>query len=129
MTSSTRLGSVLRRARRSVPAIPLIPLLLALLPLLLGLAAYFALHLLYPPVTVLVFRADLGSALAVLGGVLTLPLLVGVLAHRAAAQRERRRAEAALQAEREEFEDSRRRFLRRLDHELKTRSLHCAPPW
>lgn len=119
MTPSPRLGSVLRRARRAPPAIPLIPLLLALLPLLLGLAAYFTLHIFYAPVTVLVFRADLGSALAVLGGILALPLLVGALAYRAAVQRERRRAEAALQAERAEFEDSHRRFLRRLDHELK----------
>lgn len=89
--------------------------LLALLPFTLGLAVYFILHILFEPVPLLVFKADIGSAAAVTGALFSLFLLSAVLGWRAAG----RRAEQDIQDARQEEEDARRRFIRRLDHELK----------
>jgi two-component system, OmpR family, sensor kinase len=90
-------------------------LLIALLPVLLGLGAYFILHIVFPPVPVLVFRADYGSALAVMGAVGSLMLLMGVGGWLVSAWLCQQRLEQSRRAD----EDSRRRFLRQLDHELK----------
>lgn len=91
------------------------PVLLALLPFGMGLAAYFVLHGFFKPVVVLAFKADLGSALAVLGGLISLPFLSTVLAQRAAY----RDGEQALAQAVAASDENHRRFLRRLDHELK----------
>jgi two-component system OmpR family sensor kinase len=93
----------------------LLRVLLALIPLLVGLAIYITLHAAYAPVRVLVFKADFGSALAVTGGLLSLVLLAWVVG----SIRAERRGQAALHEERAFAEDARRRFIRRLDHELK----------
>jgi two-component system, OmpR family, sensor kinase len=91
--------------------------MLALLPAALGFTAYLILHAVYLPVKVpmLVFKADLGSALAVLGVVISLPILAWVSAYDLA----KKKGERALLTERAEHTAERRRFLRRLDHELK----------
>jgi signal transduction histidine kinase len=91
------------------------PILLALLPFGVGLGVYFELHGFFEPVVVLAFKADVGSALAVVGGLMSLPLVSAVLAQRA----ERRRGELRAARAAEEQEENHRRFLRRLDHELK----------
>jgi two-component system OmpR family sensor kinase len=88
---------------------------LALLPLGGGLAVSLVLHLGFPEVPLLVFKADLGSALAVAGGLLSMILLAGSLGWAV----ESRSALARLEEMHRLEEDSRRRFLRRLDHELK----------
>jgi two-component system, OmpR family, sensor kinase len=88
---------------------------LALLPVLAGVGAYIFLHLLAPPVPVLVFRADYGSALAVLGALASVVLLAGVCGWYVSAWRCEQKLDYARRAD----EESRRRFLRRLDHELK----------
>jgi two-component system OmpR family sensor kinase len=90
-------------------------LLLAGLPFLLAAAAAAGLHAIYGALPVLVLRADIGSALLVTGALLSSFLFVylatrraGLLrAERASAREDRARAEA------------RRRFIHRLDHELK----------
>ena len=87
----------------------------ALLPAVIGLGIYVVLHTWFSPVPLLVFRADIGSALAVTGVTVSVILLSGVagwtknIQHSANQLAEMHRAQ----------EDSRRRFIRRLDHELK----------
>jgi two-component system, OmpR family, sensor kinase len=90
---------------------------LVLLPVIAGLAAYVILHAVYLPVKVpmLVFRTDLGSGLAILGALISLPLLAWSAAYRLA----NRRGERQIAAAQSDHTAERRRFLRRLDHELK----------
>lgn len=90
-------------------------LVLAFVPLLGGVALYLFLHARLQRVPVLVFTADVGSALAVMGGAVSLVLLVGLLGWEMAGQRCADRLFAMRRAQ----EDARRRFIRRLDHELK----------
>lgn len=89
--------------------------LLACLPLIVGLGVYVTLQVGFRPVPVLVFKADIGSSLAVVGAVLSLVLVAAVLGWWAA----ERRGERLLAEARRSEEDARRRFIRRLDHELK----------
>jgi two-component system, OmpR family, sensor kinase len=89
--------------------------LLALLPLLVGVGIYLVLHTAFAPVAVLVFKADFGSALVVTCALLSVILLAWVIGSLQA----ERRGRYAISEERTFAEDARRRFLRRLDHELK----------
>lgn len=90
-------------------------LLLALIPLALGLAADLVLQLFSAHLPIIRWRADLGTWLALLGGLLTLLSLTGIAVWTAA---ERRLARALSEARQTQAE-AHRRFLRRLDHELK----------
>ena len=93
------------------------PWLLAMLPVVAGGMAYLVLHATYLPiqVPVLVFKADLGSALVVAGAIVSIPLLAWVAAYRLAGEK----GQKQLVYEQSEHMAERRRFLRRLDHELK----------
>jgi two-component system OmpR family sensor kinase len=90
-------------------------LLLAFIPLLGGIALYMLLHARLGKVPVLVFTADVGSAMVVVGTAISLILLVGLLGWELAGQRCADRLVAMRRAQ----DDARRRFIRRLDHELK----------
>lgn len=90
-------------------------LILALIPLTLGLTADLLLQLFSEHLPIILWRADLGTWLALLGGLLTLLALTGIAVWIAA---ERRLARALSQAHQTQAE-AHRRFLRRLDHELK----------
>lgn len=89
--------------------------MLALLPALLGagIAALVALDRLPGPI--LYLRADAGTAALLLGVALSIPMLVGV----AVRQRLIQQRDEQIAAVRTRAADDRRRFLRRLDHELK----------
>jgi two-component system, OmpR family, sensor kinase len=93
----------------------IIRLVFAALPLGMGLGGYFVFHLAFPMIPLLVFKADVGSAVAVLGGLVSLLLLAWVIGWGG----EFYRGMIALGEERRQQEISRRRFIRRLDHELK----------
>ena len=89
--------------------------LLPFLPLLLGISALIILPTLIKPEIVLSFRLGLGAVLFVLGLLLTLWMQsLGV----ADALREKK-MRAEMGALTRSYEDSHRRFIRRLDHELK----------
>ena len=90
-------------------------LAIALIPFGMGVGGYFVFHLVYPQVPLLVFKADFGSTVAVVGATLSLVLLSWVLGWAI----EIKRGEQVLSEERMQQEISRRRFIRRLDHELK----------
>jgi two-component system, OmpR family, sensor kinase len=90
-------------------------LILAFLPLVLGIGMYAALNAWLHPVPLLVFRVDLGITLLLIGGGTSLVLLMGLLGWELAGQRGSERLLAVRRAQ----EDARRRFIRRLDHELK----------
>ncbi len=87
----------------------------ALLPAIIGVAIYIVWHTWFPPVPLLVFKADIGSSLAVLGATVSIILLSGVAGWVLSSQH---CAEKLIEMRRAQ-EDSRRRFIRRLDHELK----------
>jgi len=90
-------------------------LILALAPFALGLVAALLLHVSSDQLPVFRLRADLGTWLALLGGLLTLLALTGIVVWAVA----RHRLDRALTEERQTQAEAHRRFLRRLDHELK----------
>jgi two-component system OmpR family sensor kinase len=90
-------------------------LILALLPFALGLAAALLLRAISDGLPIVRLRADLGSWLALLCGLLSLVVLTGVAVWAAA----RRRLDQALTEARQAQAEAHRRFLRQLDHELK----------
>lgn len=94
---------------------PLRSILLALIPLGLGLGIYAVWQIWLSSMPLLVFKADAGSALAVVGLVISLLLLSWVLGGWAAALRCEQRLTDAHQS----AEAARRRFIRQLDHALK----------
>ncbi len=90
-------------------------LMIAALPLLLGGLASILLQTFSVPVPVLLLKIDVGMA-AFVAGILGTALMAAVLV--GAAIRDRR-ARQVLDASLQAAEGSRRRFLRRLDHEIK----------
>jgi two-component system OmpR family sensor kinase len=90
-------------------------LILALIPFALGLATALLLRATSDRLPIVRLRADLGSWLALLGGLLSLLALTGVAVWAAAG----RRLDRALTEVRQTQAETHRRFLRRLDHELK----------
>ena len=93
----------------------LLPSLGVLLPLLLGLAARLALAAGWAENPVLFLRADLGTLLLFLGLLCTLLAAAGT----GLAFAQRKRFGRQLEETRQHALEDRRRFLRRLDHELK----------
>ncbi len=89
--------------------------ILALLPLGAGLAGYLVFRIVFPGIPLLFFRADIGSAVLVVSAIFTLVLLAWVMGW----AKENYRANSRLIEERLRAEQDRRRFIRRLDHELK----------
>jgi two-component system OmpR family sensor kinase len=89
--------------------------LLGLIPLGVALAAGLTYQLVTDPLPVLVFRADAGTLILLAGILLSLAGLGIALAW---LRGERRRADA-LEEQRRAQVDAHRRFLRRLDHEMK----------
>mgnify|MGYP001166033415 FL=1 len=89
--------------------------LLSVTPLILGVAAALALPALQVQVPVLIFRADLRNLILILTGLASLVLLACALRDWQLAERQRQALEEALRQQ----EQARRRFLRRLDHEVK----------
>jgi len=90
-------------------------LILALVPFALGLAVILLLQVTTDRLPIVRLRADLGTWLALLGGLLSLLSLTGVVVWAVAGRRLDRVLTEARQAQAE----AHRRFLRRLDHELK----------
>jgi two-component system OmpR family sensor kinase len=90
-------------------------LTLACLPFLLGLAAFFAFQRAFHPVPLLSVQIDFGL-LAVIAGSATTALLVFALL---SARNNSLRRLSAVAHERKARSEAQRRFLRRLDHELK----------
>jgi two-component system OmpR family sensor kinase len=90
-------------------------LILALIPFALGLTAALLLRATSDGLPIVRLRADLGTWLALLGGLLSLLALTGVVVWTAAG----RRLDRALTEARQAQVKAHRRFLRRLDHELK----------
>ncbi len=90
-------------------------LALAFLPLLIGTVVSLAAPGMWNPVPVLVFKIDVGMVAFLAGLLLTLFLLSFWVGSRRAESRARRLIEETLN----ETELGRRRFLRRLDHEMK----------
>ena len=90
-------------------------LALAFLPLLIGTVVSLAAPEMWNPVPVLVFKIDVGMVAFVAGLLLTLFLLSFWVGSRRAESRARRSIEDTLN----QTELGRRRFLRRLDHEMK----------
>ncbi len=90
---------------------------LALLPVLIGAVAFLVLHANSLPVQLpsLVFQTDPGSALGILGLLVSLPLLAAA----AADLRAQRDCQKHMRSDRLEHDAERRRFIHRLDHELK----------
>jgi len=90
-------------------------LLLICLPLLLGASASVLAQAFWQPVPLLVFKIDIGMVIFVAGVFITVLLAAYALgAWRQEGQNRRSLAESQQKAE-----ESRRRFLRRLDHEIK----------
>ena len=93
----------------------LLVLLLISLPLLLGASASVLAQAFWQPVPLLVFKIDIGMVIFVAGVFITVLLAAYALgAWRQEGQNRRSLAESQQKAE-----ESRRRFLRRLDHEIK----------
>jgi len=90
-------------------------MLLICLPLLLGALASALVQGFWLPVPLMMFKIDIGMAIFVLGVFLTLLLAV----HALGAWRKGRQIQQSLVESQRKAEDSRRRFLRRLDHEIK----------
>ncbi|MBN1372377.1 MAG: HAMP domain-containing histidine kinase [Anaerolineaceae bacterium] len=89
--------------------------LLALLPLGITIPVALVLQLLAPDLPRVVVRADPGTWLILLGGVATLFLLARAWLRRSS----EKQCLEVINAERQQSEEARRRFYRRLDHELK----------
>ncbi|MGA9350021.1 MAG: HAMP domain-containing sensor histidine kinase [Anaerolineae bacterium] len=90
-------------------------LILALVPFALGLAAALLLWAISDRLPIIRLRADLGTWLALLGGLLSLLALTGVVVWAVAG----RRLDQTLTEARQAQAEAHRRFLRQLDHELK----------
>jgi len=90
-------------------------LILALIPFALGLAVSLLLQATADPLPIIRLRADLGIWLALLGGLVSLLALTGVVVWAVGG----RRLDRALTQARQAQAEAHRRFLRRLDHELK----------
>jgi signal transduction histidine kinase len=88
---------------------------LLFLPLLLGILASLLAQWLFSPVPLLQFRIDLGMTAFVAGLILTLFLL----AARGGSWREQGKAQQKIEAIHRAEAESRRQFIRRLDHEIK----------
>jgi two-component system OmpR family sensor kinase len=92
-----------------------IALALILLPLLLGIIASLLAQSVWNPVPILVFKIDVGMVAFIVGLIITLFLLaywVGYVLSE-------RKAQGRIENTVSEFEQGRRRFIRRLDHEMK----------
>lgn len=92
-----------------------LPWLLAVIPFLVALAGGLWIQIRYQPLPLLVLRADTGTWLYILGGLISALALL----YLAGSQRMRWRSRKLIEGERAATDDARRRFLRRLDHELK----------
>ncbi len=90
-------------------------LLVIALPLVLAALAVLLLQILVRPVPVLVFKVDVGTVLLFLG----IGFTVLLAAFCAGASIVQRRAEKTLRTSLHQADQSRQRFLRRLDHEIK----------
>jgi signal transduction histidine kinase len=90
-------------------------ILLICLPLLLGALASVLVQAFWQPVPLMVFKIDIGMVIFVLGVFITLLLAVYALG----AWRKGRQTQRSLAESQRKAEESRRRFLRRLDHEVK----------
>jgi signal transduction histidine kinase len=90
-------------------------LALGCLPALLGLAAWIALQRTFHPVPVVVIQIDLGLLSLLVGVAITAFLLIGWFSDRRSILQRRN----AVALERSARAEAQRRFLRRLDHELK----------
>lgn len=90
-------------------------LLLVILPLLIGALASFLAQWIWNPVPLLVFKIDVGMVAFVSGVILTLFFGVGFLS----AWLKERSAQKTIEQSRQETEQGRQRFIRRLDHEMK----------
>jgi len=90
-------------------------LILALVPFALGLFAALLLQVTSDQLPIIHLRADAGTWLALLGGLLSLLALTGVVVWIVAG----RRLDRALTEVRQAQAEAHRRFLRRLEHELK----------
>jgi signal transduction histidine kinase len=92
-----------------------IALVLAFMPLILGIAASFLAQEIWDPVPILVFKIDAGMV-AFMGGLL---LTVVALAYVLGVWITSRKAGRLMEETVKESEEGRRRFMRRLDHEIK----------
>jgi two-component system OmpR family sensor kinase len=92
-----------------------IALALIFLPLLLGIAASLLAQSVWNPVPILVFKIDVGMVAFILGLIITLFLLAYWLGYVLS----ERKAQGRIENTVSEFEQERRRFIRRLDHEMK----------
>jgi len=90
-------------------------LLLVSLPLLFGALISAVVQMFMQPVPLLVFKIDIGMVAFVVGLFISLLLVVYALGMR----RKEKQTRRAIADVRHTSEDSRRRFLRRLDHEIK----------
>ena len=90
-------------------------LALAFLPFLLGVAASLIAPGIWNPVPILVFKIDVGMVAFITGVIISLFLLAGWLGTTNAERKATRLIEDTMN----ESEQGRRRFLRRLDHEMK----------
>ncbi len=90
-------------------------LLLALAPIAAMAVAAAALFWLAGPLPILYLRADLGTSMVLAGGLISLVLIVWLGTRRAWIMR----SQAALEAVQKTHSEAHRRFLRRLDHEMK----------
>jgi len=86
-----------------------------LVPLVIGLVTMVIIQILVRPLPIVEIRADLGTVLFLLGIIITLFLLVWKIARLQQAAQDR----ATLQEDQVKREAAHRRFLRRLDHQLK----------
>jgi two-component system, OmpR family, sensor kinase len=85
------------------------------IPILLGLAADLLLHAFLPGVPILILRADLGIALFLAGCLATVVYAAAILTR----QRRENHFRRALVDTQKAQDETRRRFYRRLDHEIK----------
>ncbi len=92
-----------------------IALALIFLPLLLGIAASLLAQSVWNPVPILVFKIDVGMVAFMVGLIITLFLLAFWLGY----VLNERKAQGQIEHTVSESEQERRRFIRRLDHEMK----------
>ena len=92
-----------------------IALALIFLPLLLGIAASLLAQSVWNPVPILVFKIDVGMVAVMAGLIVTLFLLAYWIGYVLS----ERKAHGQIENTVSEFEQERKRFIRRLDHEMK----------
>jgi two-component system, OmpR family, sensor kinase len=88
---------------------------LIFMPLMFGLVVMLLIQVLLQPLPLVEFKADLGTVYFLLGALITLFLLVWGLTR----LRQMQDCQKILRSERSQQQDQHRRFLRRLDHQLK----------